>query len=534
MNLNLCAIASISLSFCCLLLAVFIRHYARSQTHRVWALFNLVVALWGFGNFLAAISPTPGPAMLNWRLCYIPGTYISVVFYHLICSWCEIKRPKFKLFAKTFGVVFMPLLFTSWFIDSDSYYLAFGSIWYNKAALGFSVWFGFWAVIVFFSFLELWWYCWTVKGLRRTQSLILFWGMALGFMGGSSSIIPCYGLRVYPAFHFSICIYSGIMTYAIFRHQMLDIRLVIKKGIMYSILITSIMVFYLTSVRALEQIFQNLLGYKSFAGSVSITLVIAIIFNPLKNRIQGFVDRTFFRGTTAEIAAQNERLRDQVTQSERYQTLAGFTKDIIDAIQKPIGVLMASDRQLEERGGELGFIKDYAVQEREQIEKIDSLLEHLTSYSHPAEGISQRINMVKLINETLGMLRPQLNEKEILVRTDFQSPEDVQLNVDPSQLRQALFNIFMNAIEAMGSGGKIFIKTEKTETHLRIMVKDTGEGIAKEDMARIFDPFFSKKQGHAGLGLSAARGIIESCRGKILVKSDVGFGTDLIIDLPLE
>ena len=114
MKLNLCAIASFSLSFCCLLLAAFIWHYARSKTHRIWALFNLVVALWGFGNFLAAISPTPEQAMWSWRFCYIPGTYISVVFYHLICSWSEIERPKFKLFAKAFGIVALCLRGMLW------------------------------------------------------------------------------------------------------------------------------------------------------------------------------------------------------------------------------------------------------------------------------------------------------------------------------------------------------------------------------------------------------------------------------------
>ena len=76
--------------------------------------------------------------------------------------------------------------------------------------------------------------------------------------------------------------------------------------------------------------------------------------------------------------------------------------------------------------------------------------------------------------------------------------------------------------------------TEQTSETLKIIVRDSGHGISAGDLARIFDPFFTHKKDHAGLGLSITQGIIENHGGKIKVRSEVDLGTEFVIELPLE
>ena len=107
------------------------------------------------------------------------------------------------------------------------------------------------------------------------------------------------------------------------------------------------------------------------------------------------------------------------------------------------------------------------------------------------------------------------------------------LNIDPNQIKQALLNIFLNAIDAMPGGGTLTISSCVTSTgYCSIAIEDTGAGISKEDLSQIFDPFFSGKDNGTGLGLSITQTLIENHKGIIQIKSKVGDGTAVTIDLP--
>jgi two-component system sensor histidine kinase HydH len=94
-------------------------------------------------------------------------------------------------------------------------------------------------------------------------------------------------------------------------------------------------------------------------------------------------------------------------------------------------------------------------------------------------------------------------------------------------------NIFLNAIEAMPKGGTLTISTAVSDTsYFIIKVEDTGCGIPREDLSRIFDPYFSRKDHGTGLGLSITQSLIENHKGIIQIKSKVGLGTTMRIDLP--
>ena len=112
------------------------------------------------------------------------------------------------------------------------------------------------------------------------------------------------------------------------------------------------------------------------------------------------------------------------------------------------------------------------------------------------------------------------------------------VSCDRAQIEQVLLNLVLNAVEAMPEGGRVVVRTgtEAATNAVVVQVQDDGPGIPREHLRRIFDPFFSTKEGEkgAGLGLSVAYGIVEAHDGRLNVHSEVGRGTTFTVRLPLE
>ena len=149
-------------------------------------------------------------------------------------------------------------------------------------------------------------------------------------------------------------------------------------------------------------------------------------------------------------------------------------------------------------------------------------------------------DLIKLIEDTLVLLEREMNKYRIAVDKELgQTPEAL---VNANQIQQVLLNLLINARQAMPQGGRLLVKLDHDpESKMVVMVvRDNGTGIPADKLPRIFDSFFSTKQGPdetgkggAGLGLSACRNIIEAHHGRIRVRSTVGKGTAFTIMLPV-
>jgi signal transduction histidine kinase len=119
---------------------------------------------------------------------------------------------------------------------------------------------------------------------------------------------------------------------------------------------------------------------------------------------------------------------------------------------------------------------------------------------------------------------------ELRTRVDAAVPS---FAFDPDQLTQVLLNVALNGIEAMGGRGRLSLEVGRVNGEVLIAVADTGRGIAAEDRGRVFEPFFSKKPGGTGLGLTIARRIVDAHGGHIDLDSTPGQGTRFTIALPV-
>jgi len=178
---------------------------------------------------------------------------------------------------------------------------------------------------------------------------------------------------------------------------------------------------------------------------------------------------------------------------------------------------------------------------QKQIYKLERLVKDLLNYAKPVPTNYLPTDMNELVDKVITFFMMQRGEPENLkIGENFFSPLP-KVMVDPNSMEQAFLNIILNARKAMPRGGTFTISTlaltgrrddGKEVQEVQIIFADTGIGIPKENLPKIFNPFFSTRSDGTGLGLSITKNIIEEHGGRIEVESQVNMGTKIIITLP--
>jgi two-component system, NtrC family, sensor kinase len=184
--------------------------------------------------------------------------------------------------------------------------------------------------------------------------------------------------------------------------------------------------------------------------------------------------------------------------------------------------------------------EDYRIAMK-QIKRIETTINRFLEFSKPQELVFSSIDISQLIENVLVMIRPMVNKQECSLDIDME--KDIPpINGDKKSLEEALINLFVNSLEAMGEHGKLFVVVQKDVFYIdekiipciRIDIGDTGCGIPKNQTVNIFDPFFTTKSSGTGLGLPLVLNIIKSHGGDIRVKSHINKGTLFSLYLPLK
>lgn len=177
--------------------------------------------------------------------------------------------------------------------------------------------------------------------------------------------------------------------------------------------------------------------------------------------------------------------------------------------------------------------REMAEMVRRELKQIDGLVTQMLRLATPKPVTLAPVNAHELLDATLCLLEHQMSDRMIALRRDYQA-NPATVIADESRLQQALINLLLNAVEAMGHGGELTVATEAGGGSLRISIRDTGSGIAPENFGLIFDTFFTTKKHGTGLGLAISRRMVEEHHGKIEVQSEVGKGSTFSILLPVQ
>jgi len=197
--------------------------------------------------------------------------------------------------------------------------------------------------------------------------------------------------------------------------------------------------------------------------------------------------------------------------------------------------------------------REYVARIIRQVNRMDELLRTLFSYARPQSPVRRPCRLPDIINEVKGLMVQRFEKANVQFEESY--AYDLPLvYVDFHQIQQVFINLFLNAIDAMPSGGSLtlmarpissvvqrvdrrgkrYVDTNRLMPYVEARVSDTGEGIAGENLQAIFDPFFTTKPQGSGLGLSIVYRIVEEHRGNIAVDSEVGQGTTFKVLLPVE
>lgn len=182
---------------------------------------------------------------------------------------------------------------------------------------------------------------------------------------------------------------------------------------------------------------------------------------------------------------------------------------------------------------------------RRELHRVDTIVSSVLKFAAPAKPELCSARLHEILDHSLRLVQHRVEGRPIEFCRRFNVPSDA-FRGDDRQLEQAFVNLFLNAVEAMGTEGSLTVTTEVAEAdvlgeinegigsskYLRIHIADTGAGISPENMIHIFEPFFTTKQNGTGLGLSVTRRIIEEHNGSIRAKSEPGRGTTFTVLLP--
>ncbi|MBW0281588.1 GHKL domain-containing protein [Shewanella sp. DNRA4] len=169
----------------------------------------------------------------------------------------------------------------------------------------------------------------------------------------------------------------------------------------------------------------------------------------------------------------------------------------------------------------------------EGLDRVAVIVKSLKSFSHVDSSEWQYANVIEGIENTLKIAANQIKYKAVVLR-NFQDnlPE---LYCQPMQLNQVFLNLLVNAAQAIEERGEISIDVSATESEFMIVIRDTGSGIAAQDIRKIFEPFYTTKPvgTGTGLGLSLSYSIVQKHKGEIKVTSTLGVGTSFTVILPI-
>ncbi len=265
----------------------------------------------------------------------------------------------------------------------------------------------------------------------------------------------------------------------------------------------------------------------AFAQQAGLAIHHAFMYEELKTFSQQMEEK--IQKTTADL----KKAEAQLIRSDKLAALGQLSAGIAHEIRNPltsINILIHS--LMETLPTENTHREDLKVIEGE-IQRINEIVDQFLRFAKPSPPFLEKTEISSIFNETLQLLRPQIERQRISLQKNFLSLPFI--TIDKEQIKQVILNLLMNAIQAMPKGGQLQLKAQSSEDHqwMKIFIQDSGIGILPEDIKKLFDPFFSTREGGIGLGLSIAHRIIDQHHGKIEVTSHPEKGTLFTIWLPM-
>jgi two-component system sensor histidine kinase HydH len=226
-------------------------------------------------------------------------------------------------------------------------------------------------------------------------------------------------------------------------------------------------------------------------------------------------------------------LRNEVARNQRLATVGRLAAGVAHEIRNPLSSIKGFATYFRER------FRDDEPDARtasiliQEADRLNRVVGQLLEFSRPVTILRRPVRLDRLVADILKLVETQARDKGVAFAVENRADlPDVLLDAD--RLNQVLLNLFLNGIEAIEGGGVLTVRLDEgvDPRRLEIRVSDTGRGIPPEDLAHVFEPYFTTKPNGTGLGLAIAHNIVEAMGGEISVQSTSEAGTTFTIALP--
>ena len=264
--------------------------------------------------------------------------------------------------------------------------------------------------------------------------------------------------------------------------------------------------------------------------------IIEIFISPMKTEQDEIIGTVFILRDITRV----EKLEEMAKRTEKLAAMGEMAANIAHEIRNPLGSielfasLLMKDLKNERYQGRLSHIIT-------SVKNMDNKISNLLLFTTQKNPVMRKINLHRIMREVLQFSDPIVKQEGITLSVSYSDLEPC-VRGDEEMLKQVFLNILLNSIQAMIDGGSLDIETivshqkegdSMGDGNVEVRISDTGVGIPKEDLKRIFDPFFSTRERGSGLGLAIVHNIVHVHGGSIDVESREKRGTIFSILLPL-
>jgi len=243
-----------------------------------------------------------------------------------------------------------------------------------------------------------------------------------------------------------------------------------------------------------------------------------------------------FNNLISRLNEANDKLYEmhqaQLEHADRLASTGEMAAGLAHEIKNPIAGVIGALQVFEGEVGDQDPRKEILSEMILQLERVNHAVNDLLSYARPHPPLFEEVNIADLIQKTISLLSRQSEAKHVKIRTELSTGGE-KISADRKQLQQVLWNLMLNAIQAMDEPGVLSVATGCDNSSVHIRIADTGRGIPPEEIERIFKPFFTTKHKGTGLGMTISKRIIEQHAGKIEVSSLPGKGTTVTLHIPI-
>jgi len=500
----------------------------RQPVQRLWMCFCLLVGVWSLGYGMMVNASTFSQAYFWQESCVYPGSILlPVVFFHFVLLLTHDAARRLLIAGYLLAAILMGMnvmgVLGSVRPQPPFHFYSSPLRFYGLYLFNFFAFVTYAHVLLIRRLLN-------VSDRAKNQLKFVLLGTSIAFCGGITTFFPVFNIPIFPYGIYVVPIYVFTISYAIFKHELMDMNVVIRKALLFSFVSAGLLAIYAGAVTFLARVFEGRQGSASAISSALAAIFITLLFNPLTSRIQRWINRRF----------PKVRLDPELLQ----EAAGGFAHEMkrpLSRISLPAELTLVDLQQVKTGAKNLDDVyplieqrMQYIIHQSQDAGHMIEAIRELSSFSSaPFEAAA----IQDLIQRTLSV------EAELIVR--FGARIDLQLPEDPlivkgraRQLEIVFINVIKNALEAMDSlptGQPRLLRIEgKTEDETIVLsFIDNGPGIMAGNAEKMFQPHFTTKGARGtGMGLYLSAQIIQAHGGSIEASTNRAQGACLTIRLP--